>query len=647
MDDKKREVIAGEYDGLHPVQMGQAKPEVDPARRWFGGMLALLGGSAALTACGGADSELSQVAQAATGSLTDAGLAGSWRIGWAEQATDLRSLDDSFAPAVLAFGSGAKGDGGEGLFVWIPATASYIECLDGGVGGLDDDGGILFKTSAAGVGFWKRIVSGPINVRWFASKIASGDHTDMIKAAVTAAARGAAASPALKANTVAVYEELFPRGATVFFPAGLYVLKSTVLISRSNVHIEGDGPGSTTISFQPTASGPAFHFFDGAGPSARIAFCSLRRMRFGAETSSSGQAKTAVVLNNADRCVVEDVGVFTNWTDSSYGSAGVRIIAGQINQVRRVTLVADVPISIDYPTGEGATTNLDHLYLADLTLGVTSGSKTANIAIAEGVYVTNFVVEGQNSFNGGKYGILWKGDMPASASCSVYCGYAHSDVYIRNIRMEGLVKDTSKSYPEQGHAIYIAMGYQGTLNQCSLQNLHIQGVRSNGGTSASDGLYLRGVQGRVESSWLLGSDKGVDVDGNVEFHQVALTDTAEPQGGMFVSRVRDLLLSTVINPGYNYRVGTLRSATMVGKKKYQRATITVLVDNAAGTVNEGGTWLVSTAGIARLSGSARTDTSTTTDRVYMTHATSGEVFLWHSLTGIDEVRFTLILEYSN
>jgi hypothetical protein len=586
---------------------------VDQGRRWFGGLLALLGGSAALSACSpGSEAEsLGQVGLAATGTASTASGAA---IFWADTIAELRAVNggDSNIGVAIVAGASNAGDGGAGVFRWSGGSAT------------DDDGiTIVPANQSPNAGYWIRLYSGPINVRWFTNKVSGGDWRPAILAAIAAL------------HTT--------YGGTVHLPAGVYVLKSTVLISRSNIHIEGDGVGSTLISYQPTESGPAFHFFDNVGPTQRIAFCSLRRLRFGAETSSSGLAKTAVVLNNADRCIVEDVGVFTNWTDANYGSVGVRVIAGQINQVRRVTLVADVPISIDYPTATGATTNLDHLYLADLTLGVTSGSQTANIAIAEGVFVSNLVIDGQNSFNGGKYGIFWKGDLPASAEGN---GYAHLEVHIRNIRMEGLVEDPNTSYPNQGHAIFIAMGYHETSSKrCNLQNLSIQGVRSNGGTSASDGLYLRGVQGRVQSSWLLGSDKGVDVDGNVECHQVELNASAEPQGGMFVSRVRDILLSTTIHSGYNYRVGTLRPVS--GSKKYQRATVTVLVDNAAGTVNEGGTWLVSTAGITRLSGSARTDTSTTTDRVYMTRATNGEVFLWHSLSGIDEVRFTLILEYSN
>lgn len=218
--------------------------------------------------------------------------------------------------------------------------------------------------------------------------------------------------------------------------------------------------GSTLISHQPTESGPAFHFFDNVGPTQRIAFCSLRRLRFGAETSSSGLAKTAVVLNKTPTgALSRTLEYLQTGTDANYGSVGVRVIAGQINQVRRVTLVADVPISIDYPTATGATTNLDHLYLADLTLGVTSGSQTANIAIAEGVFVSNLVIDGQDSM---------EANMESSGRAIFRPPRKAMGTRILRFTFEtsgwrGWLKIPIHLYPNQGHAIFIAMGYHGRL----------------------------------------------------------------------------------------------------------------------------------------------------------------------------------------
>src|SRR5262249_12246030 len=93
--------------------------------------------------------------------------------------------------AVLA-GDYAPGDGGGGVFYWS-TTGTH-------------DGGIVFgaSTSDAGspAGYWVRIYSGPIDVRWFGAK---GDGTTLDTTAVNDAITAAKAKSASSSNGATVY----------------------------------------------------------------------------------------------------------------------------------------------------------------------------------------------------------------------------------------------------------------------------------------------------------------------------------------------------------------------------------------------------------------------------------------------------------
>ncbi|MBS1645520.1 MAG: hypothetical protein JST36_10825, partial [Bacteroidetes bacterium] len=73
-------------------------------------------------------------------------------------------------------GFAAPGDGGGGTFIWID-TGAPIPNPDGGITFNADD-------SVANPGYFQRIFSGPINVRWFG---ATGDGISDDTAAVHAA----------------------------------------------------------------------------------------------------------------------------------------------------------------------------------------------------------------------------------------------------------------------------------------------------------------------------------------------------------------------------------------------------------------------------------------------------------------------------
>lgn len=127
---------------------------------------------------------------------------------------DLITAYVSVAPTngeYIVAGYFAPGDGGGGTFVWVPDTTP-----------LGDDGGIIFRTppgsSGEFQGYFKRLYSGPINVRWFGAK---GDGIADDTAAVHAA----------RDSEFATY------GGTIYFPKGEYVGE----FQMYNTSIVGDG----------------------------------------------------------------------------------------------------------------------------------------------------------------------------------------------------------------------------------------------------------------------------------------------------------------------------------------------------------------------------------------------------------------------
>jgi hypothetical protein len=135
----------------------------------------------------------------------------------------MRSTPGDFENEVAILeGYTTPGDGGGGVFHWSLAGI--------------DDGGTVFGASpnvGAPVGYWVRIYSGALSVKWFGAKGTSTDDTSAIQAAYRAAAALGSAS--------------------VYFPAGFYGVTSTVLIGDeiadafTCISTIGDGPITTAI----------------------------------------------------------------------------------------------------------------------------------------------------------------------------------------------------------------------------------------------------------------------------------------------------------------------------------------------------------------------------------------------------------------
>jgi hypothetical protein len=121
---------------------------------------------------------------------------------------ELKRLSPGTVDCLTVLGYHVPGDGGGGLFWWDP------ECRD-----ADNAGTIIASDPIPASGRWRRMVDGPLSIRWFGAKgakdIASADNEDI----VTTAAINTALSVAGPNNAV-------------YIPPGIYVV--------SNIEIDAE-----------------------------------------------------------------------------------------------------------------------------------------------------------------------------------------------------------------------------------------------------------------------------------------------------------------------------------------------------------------------------------------------------------------------
>ena len=262
-------------------------------RQLLGRLLGVAAGGIALEALAGCiaraesgdDEDIAEVVQALTGNGT---------LKWADTATALRGLTGGSAGWIAALqGYNAPGDGGGGVFYWsttskpddgwlvlnsgsgnsagwrrvnpglvsadtvtilrglsgaasrsIAVLQRYTTPGDGGGGcfrwdtaaAVDDGGTILnsggLGTSSAG---WRRIYSGPLDVRWFGAK---GDGASLDDAAIQAAVNALPAT-----------------GGAVYIPPGTYKFSDNGSVNlRANNHVIGAGPYASILVRPSTGS---------------------------------------------------------------------------------------------------------------------------------------------------------------------------------------------------------------------------------------------------------------------------------------------------------------------------------------------------------------------------------------------------------
>lgn len=147
----------------------------------------------------------------------------------------------------LVSGHFTSGDGGGGIFTWVDITVSPPM--------MPDDGGIVIVSPAlASLGYFKRIYSGPINVRWFGAILGETDPNPPIDPFT-----GLPLVQPIADVTVYVHRardsKAFADNGTLYFPNGVYpgAFEFTCIWGspnylRNEINLIGDGEGSILTS---------------------------------------------------------------------------------------------------------------------------------------------------------------------------------------------------------------------------------------------------------------------------------------------------------------------------------------------------------------------------------------------------------------
>lgn len=201
-------------------------------------------------------------------------------------------------------------------------------------------------------------------------------------------------------------------GSVIEVPRGKYRITDTLVINFDYTKIKGENFNTTVFYFNPSSPKDLFDF-EPSMVSQAINNSGIEGCGFEGSPSSSTVSKTAVHFNNGSHCYFKDNFVRYTWTGNS-GSAltpsvGVHTTGHEFQQIFNSRIWADRPLWIDNSTvsvAAGSQFPCDHFHLQDLELYPQISTEAA-IYITPGVLVTNPIIDGHESFIGGKYAIYF------------------------------------------------------------------------------------------------------------------------------------------------------------------------------------------------------------------------------------------------
>jgi hypothetical protein len=236
-------------------------------------------------------------------------------IGTAGEPLELRTVMLNNSNFAVAAGFWVPGDGGGGVFFWDPSSVEA------------DDGGTVIKVIGITTGRWKRVYSGPLNVRWFGAK---GDGVADDGAAITAALG------CVRAIGGAVY---LPQGTYTYATSPNFAFSSTVITPLSNTRIFGE-PGTI---LKCTGGGHAF-ILDGGASGAGVNNMTIENLIVqGTGTDTANDNGIFVRAISRSR--------FLNLHVGGAAANAVLIVSCEANLWTNLVISSNEPISLAQPTG--------------------------------------------------------------------------------------------------------------------------------------------------------------------------------------------------------------------------------------------------------------------------------------------------------
>ena len=293
----------------------------------------------------------------------------------------------------------------------------------------------------------------------------------------------------------------------VRLPTGTCKITDELIIDDDRITIEGNGPVTTILQFQPTAGGKAAIK---VGKTSAAVIHQTRLKGFSLHTTDTTYVKIGIDILDGSQTIVEDISIGTQGTwrggtnvspFTGSGSIGIRLQGRDIGTIRNVTSSGAIPLYI--ANNPNSTLDLDHYTFEKFT--TIAYGDNPNVYVETGTNLTNIAFE-DNSWNTGGYGFYWP-DTTSSINSS--------NLTFRNVRPEQLV---------DGYMFYI------TKNS-PLRGLRFEDVL--GGLNAN-GVYLRGITQVVFDTFnYTGADECINTDSPFDWrNSVCQTTTTANLGSL-------------------------------------------------------------------------------------------------------------------
>lgn len=269
------------------------------------------------------------------------------------------------------------------------------------------------------------------------------------------------------------------QGGTVYIPAGLYLVNSTITVAESFVNVVGDGGQASLLKFMPSTDGTACLEIKSAltplpspGGSAVISQGSVCGLGF--TSADNTYKKVALRCWDISTYIIDDIyirgtisvpGVGSFWTDPTYNSYGI------VFKGREATSVTNIKIYADYPLYLGTNpnwpdTDIDHFRFENLYL---VGNNRPGVVIQSNVNLTQVEFTGYFIIANCISGIYWSDTESTGVS---------NGLTIRNLRFEQGTDDAA-------YIIYISHNYG--LQELRIENSYLGASP----TTEVNGVYLR------------------------------------------------------------------------------------------------------------------------------------------------------------
>lgn len=212
-------------------------------------------------------------------------------------------------------------------------------------------------------------------------------------------------------------------GCSVYLPRGTYKCTGQLSITKSRMHVYGDGKYASTILFAP-GNGVLNYLFVGlnsnGGDLGQGSF-----KRFGLRATGTGQ-KIGFNMTSLSEYVFEDIIVASSWVGNggnpSAPSIGFRINGHELVTFNRLGVFADQPFHF-FANPLNPSISADHFHLHDIYAAAQSSVESCFLFDVDCV-VTNLTMDGYQAWIGGTHGVYAQ----ASSACQT--------VNIRNARYE-------------------------------------------------------------------------------------------------------------------------------------------------------------------------------------------------------------------